>query len=375
MTKEQLMALAARVSDKHVMKAQMYRLFPQLAAMSAEYLENIGFNPDAIKLVQEASTMSAEDLAGIPGMNAAAGTHTLPGWRVVSKKAIKRFLTQVAPLDALSTTFSEEFIPPGTKDQLAELVVPVYDDSGEAEIDSTAPFNTRNSASSSHVKLELHLVDDVIKIEAQHLAKGVNPEILLESAASRVAKKVMELILTAMAVGTAQADDATALIEAIEVPEIGPADGKFNFGYANQTLSEAIQPEVHAMLIDSAHYGALKAKDKDSLTASDLDIEFVKKIQHADNLGTNACGVITNKRAAATGFAAPLFMNGAYSSVTQLHHEGLGFPLTVATYFDPNVNAMFVVVATLVGIKVTDASAIKVLTTAAASDAGETAAA
>ncbi len=365
MTREEMMKLAMRVSDKHMTKAQMYHLFPQLGTMSADYLENIGFNPAAIKLVQEASTMSAEDLKGIPHM-AAAGTHTLPGWRVVSKKAIKRFFSQLAPADAFSTTFSNEFIPPGTKDQLAELVVGVYDDSGEAQVDMDVPYNTRNSASSSHVTVGLHLVDDVIEIKAAHLIKGVNPEILLEAAASRVAKRAMRLILNGLATGTAQADDPGVTIEAIEVPAISPADGGFNFGYVNQILSEEIQPEVHAMLVDSAHYGALKAKDKDSLTASDLDIETVKKVQHVDELCDNACGLLTNKRGVAIGFAAPLFMDGAYSSVTQLHHEGLGFPLTVATYFDPNANSMFVVVATLVGLKVTDASAVKVLTTAAA---------
>lgn len=364
MTKEEMAALAQRVTMKDKSRAQMVHLFPQLAQMDAKALTALGFNTDAVKLAVAEAEQAAMDLASNPEMHGVSDTHTLQGWHVVAKKAIERFFALLAPLGAFSTTYTEDYILQGSPEALPELEVGIYDDSGEAAVDNYENFDERDSAKSSSAVIKLHKIDDVVTIYARNIQQGINPELLIQGMISRVAKRVLKYAFENMAEGTAQADDSSKKVQAIVVPEIGSEDGKFNFGYVNQELTESVQPHVHGILVDSAHYGALKAANKDSLTPSDLDADMTAKVQDTDALGTNAVGLVANKRGAAIGLAAPYFIPAAYDSVQQMQHKGVGIPLTIATYYIPGKNAIKVVVATMMGVSVTDAEAIKVLKTA-----------
>lgn len=361
MTKEEMQALAQRVSMKDKSRAQMVRLFPQLAKMDGQSLHALGFNADAVKLAVAEAEQAAMELAGQPAM---AGEVSMNGWQVVAKKAIERFYAMLAPLDAFSTTFTEDFVLQGAPNALPQLEVGIYDDSGEAAVDDYTDYNTRDTGKASSATIQLHKIDDSVTIYARNIKQGINPELMVQSLISRVAKRVLKYVLENMAEGTAQADDSSKKVGSITVPAIGAEDGKFNFGYGNQVLSEAVQPHVHGMLVDSAHFGALKAANKDSLTAADLDIDVVAKVQDTEALGSNAVGLVANKRAAAVGLAAPYFIPAAYDSVQQMQHKGLNCPLTIATYYLPGINAIKVVVACMVGVAVTDAEAVKVLKTA-----------
>lgn len=364
MTKEEMAALAQRVSMKEKSRAQMVHLFPQLARMDAPALNALGFNADAVKLAVAEAEQAAMDVAANPEMHGISEAHTLQGWHVVAKKAIERFFALLAPLGAFSTTFTEDYVLQGAPNALPELEVGVYDDSGEAELDNYENYDSRDSGKSSSATIKLHKIDDSVTIYARNIQQGINPELLIQGMISRVAKRVLKYAFECMAVGTSQADDSSKKVAAITVPAVGNADGQFNFGYANQELSEAIQPRVNALLVDSEHFGALKAANADSLTSKDLDIDEVHKVQDTDVLGSNAVGLVANKRGAAVGVAAPYFIPAAYDSVQQLQHKGVGIPLTIATYYLPGANAIKVVVATMVGVTVTDAEAIKVLQSA-----------
>lgn len=359
MIKEEMAALAQSVTMKEKSRAQMVHLFPQLAKMDAEALRALGFKPEAVQLaVAEAAEAAKASMHGI------SANVSMTGWHVVAKKAIERFYAMLAPLGAFSTTFAEDYVLQGAPNALPELEVGIYDDSGEAAVDNYANYDSRDSGKATSATIKLHKVDDSVTIYARNIQQGINPEMMIEALISRVAKRVLKFILEGLAVGTAQADDSTKTVAAITVPAIGNGDGEFNFGYANQELSEAVQPRVHGMLVDSAHYGALKAANRDSLTAADLDVDVVAKVQDTTALGAKAVGVIANRRGAAVGIAAPYFIPAAYDSVEQMQHKGLGCPLTIATYYLPGINAIKVVVACMVGVSVTDASAIKVLQTA-----------
>lgn len=353
MKKEEMAALAQRISPGEKRKAQMVQLFPQLATMG-EACRTLGVNPEAVQLVVAEAREQAQ-------MHGISSNHTLGGWQVVAREPIKRFYAQLASLNAFSTTYAQEYVLPGNPNVLPKLEVPIYDDSGDADIDNYDNFDTRDSGKSTSAEITLHKIDKVATIYARDIQQGINPEAIIEGLISSVAKGVQDFVFDKIKVGAAQADDSTKTIESLAVPEVGNADGQFNFGYANQVLSEAIQPRVHAMLVDSAHYGAMKAANKESLTASDVDVDLVCKVQNTAKLGTGAVGVIANKRGAAVGLAAPLFMAGAYSSVEQMTHEGQNCPLSIATYYLPGINAIKVVCAVMVGVAVTDASAVKVL--------------
>ncbi len=361
MKSEELAALAQRINPGDKKRAQMVQLFPQLATMG-EACRTLGVNPDAVQLVMAEAKEQAQ-------MHGISGNRTNGGWQIVAKEPIKRFYEQLASLGAFSTTYAQDYVLPGNPNVLPKLEVPIYDDSGEADIDNYANFDERDSGKSTSAEITLHKIDKVATIYARDIQQGINPEAIIDGLISSVARGVQDFVFDKIKVGSAQEDDPTQKIEPLTLPEVGNADGKFNFGYANQVLSEAIQPRVHAMLVDSAHYGAMKAANKESLTASDVDVDLVCKVQNTAKLGTGAVGVIANRRGAAIGLAAPLFMAGAYSSVEQMVHEGQGCPLSIATYYLPGINAIKIVCACMVGVAVTDASAVKVLVETGAAEA------
>lgn len=363
LTKAQMDALRARVTRRDKSRAQAVKLFPQLANLSVTAQSVMGLNPDAVRLVMAEMAEQAEQ----PSMHGTSESMALSGWHVVAREPLKRFFALLAPLGAFSTTYAQDYVLAGNPNVKPKLEIPICDDSGEAALDNYNNFDTRDSASSSSAEITLHKIDDVITVYARDIERGIEVQPLLDAMLSRVAKKIMKFTFDNMKVGTVQADDSTKTkkVTAVTVPAIGNDAGKFNFGYANQVLSEVIQPRVHALLVDSAHYGALKAANKESLSASDVDVDLVAKVQDTDSLGTGAVGLAANKRGAAVGLAAPYFIPGAYDSVEQLQHEGAGCPISIATYYIPGINAIKIVAATYVGVAVTDASAIKPLVPAA----------
>ena len=348
----------ATVSMRDKSRAKMAHVLPCIAKMSDEELATMGLNPAAVEAVMTST-------AGVPTMHGASDGVSLSGMAVVAKRAIDRFYDLLAPIDAFSTTYAEDYVIQGQPGILPKLVVPVYDDEDGAEVDNYGSFADRtDSGTVSCAEIELHKVDKVIRIYGRDIQQGVDIEKRLEAAASAMARRVQKFVFSSMAVGTAQADDPSVKVAAITIPAIGNEEGKFNFGYANQVLSENIQPRVNGMLLDSAHYGAIKAANQDSLTAADLDVDVVAKVQDADALGTGAVGLIANRRGAAVGLAAPYMVKGAYASYEQLTRGGQNVPFAVCTWYDPNLNCICIWLGTMVGVKVTDATAIKPLVAA-----------
>lgn len=364
-------ALPVGCSERDMTRARIARAIPCIAKMDADSLDKLGLKFDAVQAVMAQAKQPAAEggESGQPSMHGASTGVSLVGPRVVSGKAIKRFFDKLAPLDAFSTTYSDEYVLAGAPGELPELVVPVYDTIAGAEVDNYQAFSSRlSSAVVKGVKVELHKVDLVVPIYARDIEKGVNPETIMEAMASAISTDTLKIAFQGLAVGTEQFDDATAKITALEIPAIGNADGQFNFGFCNQDLSEAIQPRVQGMLLDSKHYGALKANNRDSLTASDLDMDAVYKVSDTDQLGTDAVGMIANKRGAAIGLAAPYMMKGAYATYDQLRKDGAPTSLAVATWFDADNNCVCIWMGTYIGVKVTDATAIKPLVPAAEPD-------
>lgn len=344
-------------SDKR--RAQMAQVLPCIGQMNEQELVTMGLNPAAVDDVMNQQ-------GGVPSMHGVSGGVQLTGMAVLAKKAVDKFYELLAPIDVFSTTYSEDYVVQGQPNILPKLIVPIYDDQDGAEVDNYASFATRtDSGTVTCAEIELHKVDKVITIYGRDIQQGVDLEKRLEAAASAMARRIQKYVFTGLAVGTAQADDASKAVTALAVPAIGNADGEFNFGYANQTLSEQIQPRVNGMLVDSAHYGALKAANKDSLTAGDLDVDAVHKVQDVDALGTGAVGLIANRRGAVVGLAAPYMIKGAYASYEQLTRGGQNVPFAVCVWYEPNDNAIKIWLGTMVGVKVTDARAIKVLTSTA----------
>lgn len=347
-------AISARDNNR----AQMAKVLPCIAQMNDAELATMGLNPAAVEAV-----MTAQD--GQPMMHGVSAGVQLSGMAVLAKKAVDKFYDILAPIDAFSTTYSQDYVVQGQPNILPKLVVPIYNDEDGAELNNYDSFDKRtDSGTVTCAEIELNKIDKVIRIYGRDIQQGVDLEKRMEAAASALARRVQKFVFGTMAVGTAQADNSSKKVAALTVPEIGNEDGKFNFGYANQTLSEEIQPRVHGLLVDSAHYGALKAANKDSLTAADLDIDEVHKVQDADAFGANAVGLIVNRRAAAVGLAAPYMIKGAYATYEQLSRGGQNIPLAVCTWYDPNNNCICIWMGTMVGSKITDASAIKPLVTA-----------
>lgn len=350
---------AVAASTKDMNRAKMALVLPCLGQMNAAELATVGLNPAAVEAVMQAN-------GGQPAMHGVSAGVELSGISVMAQRAIDRFYEILAPVDAFSTTYSQDYVVQGSPNVLPKLIVPIYSDEDGAEVDNYEGFDKRtDSGKVTCAEVELHKIDKVIRVYGRDIEQGVDLEKRMEAAASAIAREVQKYVFGGMKVGTAQADNADAKIVALEVPAVGTEEGSFNFGYANQTLSEAIQPRVNAMLVDSAHYGALKASSKDSLTAKDLDMDGVYKVQNTDAFGTGCVGLLANRRGAVVGIAAPYMLSGAYASYQQLSRGGQNIPLAVCTWFDANNNCINVWMGTMVGVKVTDASAIKLMVTKA----------
>lgn len=348
----------ASVSMRDKSRAKMAHVLPCIAKMSDAELLSMGLNPAAVEAEMAAT-------GGVPSMHGISDGVQISGVSVLAKKAVDRFYDILAPVDVFSTTYSQDYVVQGQPNILPKLVVPIYNDIDGAEVDNYGSFADRtDSGTVSCAEIELHKIDKVICIYGRDIEQGVDLEKRLEAAASAMARRIQKFVFAGMAVGTAQADDPSTKVAALTVPAIGNEEGKFNFGYANQTLSEAIQPRVHGMLVNSAHYGALKAANKDSLTAADIDVDAVHKVQDTDAFGSNAVGLIANRRGAVVGLAAPYMLKGAYASYEQLTRGGQNIPFAVCTWYEPNENCLKIWLGTMVGVAVTDASAIKVLVTA-----------
>lgn len=348
----------ASVSMRDKSRAKMAHVLPCIAKMSDAELLSMGLNPAAVEAEMAAT-------GGVPSMHGISDGVQISGVSVLAKKAVDKFYDTLAPVDVFSTTYSQDYVVQGQPNILPKLVVPIYNDIDGAEVDNYGSFADRtDSGTVSCAEIELHKIDKVICIYGRDIEQGVDLEKRLEAAASAMARRIQKFVFAGMAVGTAQADDPSTKVAALTVPAIGNEEGKFNFGYANQTLSEAIQPRVHGMLVDSAHYGALKAANKDSLTAADIDVDAVHKVQDTDAFGSNAVGLIANRRGAVVGLAAPYMLKGAYASYEQLTRGGQNIPFAVCTWYEPNENCLKIWLGTMVGVAVTDASAIKVLVTA-----------
>ena len=344
---------AAHYSAKDAARAQLVKLFPGLASMRDNELTALSLNPDAVR-----------DVASKMEYSTATGTdsrHKLNGWSVVAKSGIDRFFDQLAPLDALSTTYSQDVVVAGHPNVKPKLEVPVYDSTGEGAVDDYSNMDTRASGGSASVEVVLHKVDDVIEIYARDIERGVDPERIVNSMLSRVANTVQKVVFSAMAIGAKQGDDDSKSVTALTIPAIGDADGQFNFAYANKILSESIQPRVNGLMLDSAHYGALKASDRQAFDPSDVDVDRVAKVAGLSALGDKVVGLAANQRGAAIAFAAPYMMQGAYASHTQLLKDGIPAPISICTYFVPGLNCLKVWAGVYVGCTVTDVTAIKPL--------------
>lgn len=334
-------------------RAQIAKVLPCVAKMSASELATVGLNPAAV-----ATVMAGQ--SGQPAMHGVSDGVDLTPVSVLAKKSVDLFYDILAPVDAFSTTFAQDYVLQGQPGILPKLAVPVYNDQDGAELDNYNSFAERTDTGTvTSAEITLHKIDKVICIYGRDIQQGVDLEKRLQAAVSAVARKVQKFILGELAVG--KKDIAGTAVAGLTLPAIGEGDGKFNFAYANQTLSEAIQPRVHGMLLNSAHYGALKASNKDSLTAGDVDVDMVAKIQDADSLGSGAVGVIVNRRGVAVGLAAPHMLRGAYASYEQLTRGGQNIPLAVASWFEPNENCIKLWVGTMVGVSVVDAAAVKPL--------------
>ena len=361
-------------NSKDYEAAKMLHFFPCMGKMDDTQLTAMGFNPAAVEAVKTeiARAKASEGGMSMHGIN---NNMQLTGWQVVAQKGIKRFFTQLAAFDAFSTTYSKEYVLPGSSHVRPRLEVPVYSAGVKAEIDNYTSFDDRTGGAATSTEVELHKVDVVLDFPARNLMQGIDFEPILEAGFETVAETAFAYVMEGLKTGAAQFDDAEKKVTAITLPAIGGGEDKFNYGYANKILSESIQPRVHAMLLNSHHYGALKAADRQAFNPSDVDVDVCKKIQVPAGLGEGVVGIVANKRCMAVGLAAEYFLPNAYASVQRLTHEGSATPLTIVTYYDAGSNSMKVVISVSVGKKLVDASAVHTLVSggsaaAAASEGG-----
>ena len=334
---------------RDMVRARMAEVLPCLGEMKDSELVALGLNPAAVSAVKA-------DMCGKPAMAGVSAGNTLTGMQVVAQKGIERFYALLAPLDGFSTTYSQDFVVPGRKGILPKLEVPVYDDTDIGEEDNYDSFAERTDGGTvAGAEVVLHKRDKVIVVTARDIQQGVDIEQRITAALAALARGVQESVFQRLAVGTKDADGES--VAAITVP----AADSFTFAYANQRLSEAIQPRVNAMLLSSEYYGKMKPADKDGLTPADLDVDLCAKVEGLAKLGEGAVGLLANKRGAAVGLAAPYMMQGAYASYEQMQYNGQNAPIGIATWFDPNENCIKIWLGTMVGVAVTDAAAVKVL--------------
>ncbi len=354
-------------------RAQMVKLVPCIAKMSADEQTAMGFNPEAVKTVAATmdgtTTPTPGQAGGYPDNTGKSPNYTLAPWSVVADKGVKRFYSILASLEGFSTTFSKEFQVVGNPNVLPQMSVPIYDSVGKAAVDDYSNYDNRRSGTVNYTSVSLHKVDEVVEVFAGDITAGIDIVPLVEGAIFRVAERVQELVFNGIAVGATEekaraGENSPRAVTALEIKSV--EDG-FSFGYANKVLSEAIQPRVDALLLSSDYYGALKSENRDSLRPSDLDVGLVQKVQGLEELGDDCVGLLANKRGCAVGMKAPYFLQGAYASHQQLQkQDGTNTPISIVTYYQPGLNCLKIVVATMVGVRVTDVTAIKPLVPATA---------
>lgn len=337
------------IPQRDMERARMVEVLPCLAQMKESELVALGLNPAAVSAVKG-------EMSGKPAMHGVSSTQALSGIQVLAQKGIEKFYEILAPVDAFSTTYMQDYIVPGRPGVLPKLEVPVYNDTDIGVEDNYNSFASRaDGGSVTGAEVELHKRDKVITIYARDIQQGVDLEQRITAGLSAIARGIWQSIISR--IGEGKKDPAGLAVAAITVPAV--AD--FTFGYANQELTEAIQPRVNAMLLSSAYYGKLKPADKDGLSPADLDVDLCAKVEATEQMGASVVGLLANKRGAAVGIAAPYMMQGAYASYEQLQHAGLNVPISVCTWFDPNANCIKVWMGSMVGVALTDASALKVL--------------
>ena len=346
--------------------AQMVHFMGWMKDANDKQLAAVGFNPEAVHAV-----MSNATNGGAPRMDGSGGStppstpatnpnYTTAGFSITVQEGIRRWFNQMEEFKAFSTTYSKEYLVPGRGRTQARLNVPVYDSTGSAEIDNYDDWNNRTDGGGGDtIEVVLHKVDDVITLYADQIKQGFDLNEMVASCLSRVKNKAWEYVLSKFAPGTAQADDSTKTISGIVLP----ATTKFSFEYAQYNLTEAIQPEVQHMMLNSESYGLLKRVNADSLGLDALDVtNRPVKVRGLEHIDENCYGLISNKRGVAVGFQAPLFMpNGGFSSWEQLSLDGKPLPIAAASYPVPNQNCIKIVVATYVGAAIADVTAIKPL--------------
>lgn len=352
----------------------MLALFPGMMEMSAGCARTLGLDKTemeaAYALLQD-DRRRAEDamVSGGPKMS----MHDAPGtdgvapaeWSVVARESLKRWADAFANWGMFSTDVSDEFVSVDDPNCLPHVKVNLVDNTGEAAMDDFSDYNDRTDNSKvSSVEVSLHKFDEVVSIKIGDIIRGAGMMARLDSAMSRVANRIQNYFLSELAVGKTQGGTPATAISAITVPACGDGADAFNYGYANRYLSEAIQPRVNGMILNSEYYGALKAADRQSLTAEDLDMDYVGKVVNFSSLGTNAVGLLGNRRGAAIAYRPLFLMTEGYNSMQQLRYNDAPCALTVATYFVPSQVCMKVVVGACAGIAVADASAVKPLVTA-----------
>lgn len=345
--------MTKNISMRDMNRAQLAQVLPCVAQMKEAELHALGLNPDAVSAVMQQAAPVA------PSMHGVSAGSTLSGMQVLASKGIKKFYDLLAPLGAFSTTYAEDYVVAGRPGVLPKLEVPVYDDTDTGAEDNFGSFAERTDGGTvTGAEVELHKRDKVITIYARDIQQGVNIEQRIEAALSAIARGIQESVFSRLAVG--KKDSTGAAVAAITVP----AAEEFDFGYANQELTEAIQPRVNAMLLASSHYGKLKKATADDLGVADLDVDLCCKVEGTAAMGANTVGLLTNKRGAAIGLAAPYMMQGAYASYEQFTHAGQQAPISCCTWYDPNTNCIKIWLGVYVGVAITDAKAIVPLVTA-----------
>lgn len=351
--KEMPMNNNAGYSKREYQMAQNVHLFPCMAQMSNHELQAMGFNPEAVSAVMSEVKEAKMHMHGI------SSDQTLTGWQVVASEGIKTFYEQLAALDGFSTTYSQAYVLPGNPNVKPRLEVPVYSAQDAAEMDNYENFNNRGGGKCSSVDVELHKFDVVLKFYARNFEQGLNPKPIIEGGIASVAEAVLRYVLTGVKTGETDKNGVAVKAHALPVP--GAGAGQFNFGYAQQTLTELVQPRTNALLLNKTYYGALKAVDRQSFTPEDVDADLTAKVAGLDKVDAKCAGIVANKRCMAVGLAAPYFLQGAYASVEQLQHNGLKAPITLTTYYDAGENCMKVIVSAMAGRTLVDASAVYML--------------
>lgn len=347
----------------------MVHVMPWLCRAGAQELTALGFDPEAVQMARaEYDKMHPVQPAmtgvQIPDQYGRNPNYTIGGFSKVATKGIRRWYDQLCGLKVFSTKFAEDYLVAGHPGVKARLEVPLYDNLGEAHVDDYSDWTTREPGGCrSSVEVVLKKVDDVADIYARDIEHGIDIDEVVAALLSRVHNKSWNIVMSKMAIGTQQGDDEDKTISGLTLPYADP----FSFAYAQQVVSECIQPRVETLLVNSSSYGALKRVNGDSLGLDALDFDTVKKVQGLSNIDASCYGVALNRRGVAVGMQAMLIMpNGGFGSVEQINLEDQPLPMTLASFPIPGKNCIRMVAATYMGVEITDVSAVKPLLKGAA---------